>query len=253
MARMTRRSRAASSAASADGATTPRRRRWTLLRPLVLALAGLLVAAIAMGGAAWAGSQHSGAQAAASTSAGGLLSPLSGDAFPAGASGVHVAAETAPVVTKPPIDATVVEGGTAVFESTASGSPKPTVQWERSTNGGSTFSPLSGATSTTLTIPGVNFISDGFQYRAVFTNKVGKVTSKAATLHVLRPPIITQQPSSQAVAEGEAASFSAAASGKPPPTVQWELSTDGGTTWSEIAGATSTTIAIAGTTLAESG
>ena len=39
---------------------------------------------------------------------------------------------------------------------------------------------------------------------------------------------------------GESATFTAGASGSPTPTVQWEVSSDGGGSWSEIAGATST-------------
>ena len=244
MARMTRRSRAAYRTTRGGHAVT---------RPFVLALACLLLAAASLGSAAWAGSQHSTSPAGMTSSPDSLLAPLPDGAFSSGARAVKVTAEALPTITKQPADVTVAEGGNAVFESTASGTPKPTVQWERSTNGGSTWSPLSGATSTTLTITGVNFISDGFKYRAVFKNSAGTATSNAATLHVLRAPVITQQPSSQAVAEGEPASFSAAASGKPSPTVQWELSTDGGATWTEVPGATSTTLAIASTTLAESG
>ena len=40
---------------------------------------------------------------------------------------------------------------------------------------------------------------------------------------------------------GSTASFSAAASGAPAPTVQWQVSTDTGDTWSPISGATSAT------------
>lgn len=46
------------------------------------------------------------------------------------------AAESAPKVTKQPAATTVEEGQPATFESTASGTPVQTVQWEVSTNGG---------------------------------------------------------------------------------------------------------------------
>src|SRR5262249_8199285 len=55
-------------------------------------------------------------------------------------------------------------------------------------------------------------------------------------------PIITTQPANQSVTAGQSATFTAAASGNPTPTVQWEVSTDGGTTWNAIGGATSTTL-----------
>src|SRR3984893_13878326 len=50
-------------------------------------------------------------------------------------------------------------------------------------------------------------------------------------------PAITTQPTSQTVNVGQTASFSAAASGSPTPTVRWQVRTKSGSTWSNIAGA----------------
>jgi phosphatidylinositol-3-phosphatase len=58
-------------------------------------------------------------------------------------------------------------------------------------------------------------------------------------------PTVTTQPSGQTVNPGQIATFTAAASGTPTPTAQWQISYDGGTTWSNIMGnstATSTTL-----------
>ena len=60
-------------------------------------------------------------------------------------------AETAPAVTANPASQTVTAGATASFSATASGTPTPTVQWQVSTNGGSTFTNISGATSSPYT------------------------------------------------------------------------------------------------------
>jgi len=57
-------------------------------------------------------------------------------------------------------------------------------------------------------------------------------------------PTITSQPSSETVAAGATASFSAAASGSPTPSVQWEVSTNAGRTWTAIRQATSTTYSL---------
>jgi hypothetical protein len=95
---------------------------------------------------------------------------------------------TAPVVTTNPVSQTATSG-TVTFTAAASGSPAPTVQWQVSTNGGATFSNISGATSTSLTVtvsPAVN----GNQYRAVFTNGCGSATTTAATLTTCSPPVI---------------------------------------------------------------
>jgi hypothetical protein len=52
------------------------------------------------------------------------------------------------------------------------------------------------------------------------------------------PPIVTTQPESQAVCPGSGVAFSSEAIGNPTPTVQWQVSVNNGTTWSDISGAT---------------
>lgn len=55
-------------------------------------------------------------------------------------------------------------------------------------------------------------------------------------------PVVTTQPASQTVASGGTVTFTAAATGSPTPTVQWQVSVDGRHTWISIPGATSTSI-----------
>ena len=55
-------------------------------------------------------------------------------------------------------------------------------------------------------------------------------------------PVVTQQPASQTVQSGQSYSFTAAASGAPAPTLQWQRSADNGSTWSNVAGATASTL-----------
>ena len=55
-------------------------------------------------------------------------------------------------------------------------------------------------------------------------------------------PVVTASPVSQTIAAGSTATFTAAASGNPTPTVQWQQSTDGGASFVNIAGAMSTTL-----------
>ncbi|MCY2997334.1 MAG: dockerin type I domain-containing protein [Planctomycetota bacterium] len=54
-------------------------------------------------------------------------------------------------------------------------------------------------------------------------------------------PAITQSPSNQTVVTGNTATFTAAATGTPTPTVQWQVSTNGGASWSDISNAANTT------------
>jgi hypothetical protein len=147
---------------------------------------------------------------------------------------------TAPNITTNPTNQTVTAGGTATFTAAAGGNPAPTVLWQVSTNGGATFTPISGATSTTYSFTS-SAGQNSYQYRAVFSNSAGSATTTAATLTVQFAPGVTTNPTNQTVTTGNSATFTAAASGNPTPTVQWQVSTDGGTTFNPINGATSTT------------
>jgi T5SS/PEP-CTERM-associated repeat protein len=73
------------------------------------------------------------------------------------------------------------------------------------------------------------------------------VSSGSATITVDHAPSITSQPTNQTVCAGSA-SFMAAASGSPAPTVQWQVSTNSGATFSDISGATSETLTFSVTT-----
>jgi hypothetical protein len=145
----------------------------------------------------------------------------------------------APTITTPPSSLTVNAGQGAAFSAAASANPTASVQWQVSTDHGANFNNISGATSTTL-----SFIAaagqSGNEYRAVFTNSVGTATTTAATLTVHTPPTITAQPSNVAAATGQTATFTASATSSS--AVQWQVSTDHGRSFTDITGATSTTL-----------
>lgn len=146
-----------------------------------------------------------------------------------------------PSVTTQPVDFTATAGSTATFASAASGSPSPTVQWQVSGDGGASFSDIPGATNATLTFTAT--AADHLkQYHAIFTNIAGSATSSAATLTVVTLPVVNQQPSDATVAAGTNASFTSTATSTVAPTVQWQVSTDGGVSFNDIPGATGTTL-----------
>ena len=90
-----------------------------------------------------------------------------------------------PKVTKDPTAKSVLEGENVSFEAAASGEPKPSVQWEVSTDRGEAWSQLAGQTSATLTLAAVTVADSGNEYRATFSNGVGTpVSTTAATLTV---------------------------------------------------------------------
>ncbi len=177
-------------------------------------------------------------------------------AGPAGArvaGGVTPANENPPRVTREPTSVTVEEGATVFFEATGAGNPVPTEQWELSTDGGAQWAPVAGATSTVLEIASARTSESGDEYRAVFTNSLGTATTKPVTLTVRLAPKVAKQPASATVEEGQSVAFEVGTAGFPAPSVQWELSIDGGSTWAQVKGATAVQLTIASARTSENG
>ncbi len=98
---------------------------------------------------------------------------------------------SSPIVTLNPTGTTVTAGQTASFTANASGTPTPTILWQVSTDGGVTFTNISGATSTTYSFTAAANQNNN-EYRAVFTNADGSVNTTSATLIVNAPQIVVQ-------------------------------------------------------------
>jgi len=164
---------------------------------------------------------------------------------------VSVSLARAPIVTATPPTTIVRAGQTATFSATASGTPTPSVQWQLSTNNGQTWINIPGATSTTYSTS-TTLASDGSRFRAVFSNNLGTATSSPATLTVYAAPVVTLQPAGLTLKKPGKATFTATAVGNPVPTVQWQVSSNGGRSWLNIAKATSTTYTTGTITLLKS-
>ena len=108
----------------------------------------------------------------------------------AGASTV-LSSTVVPAIVSAPTNVSTAAGTNAVFTASSSGYPTPAVVWQVSTDAGSTYTDVPGATSATLTIP-TTLSLDGGRYRAKFSNSVGFVTSAAATLTVTVPVTVPQ-------------------------------------------------------------
>lgn len=100
---------------------------------------------------------------------------------------IDLTVDEAPAITAQPASVTVNAGSDAVFSASATGSPAPTVQWQR--NDGDGWIDVAGATSTTLTVT-TTIADDGARLRAVFTNIVGSATSDEAVLTVGERPVL---------------------------------------------------------------
>src|SRR5262249_25968335 len=91
-----------------------------------------------------------------------------------------------------PTDQTVVQGSNGTFTVSVSGLPVPDLQWRE--NGVD----LPGQTGSSLILTNVQYSQNGFVYSLVASNNAGLATN-SATLTVLVPPAITNQPVSLVV------------------------------------------------------
>jgi autotransporter-associated beta strand protein len=87
---------------------------------------------------------------------------------------------------------------------------------------------------------GTSLLLAGQQFTISYAGGDGNDVTLTAIIPV--SPVVTGQPANQTVVEGGSVTFTATASGVPTPTVQWQVSTNGGATFSDIPGATSTSL-----------
>jgi uncharacterized repeat protein (TIGR01451 family) len=136
-----------------------------------------------------------------------------------------------PSISNQPTNQTVIAGGSASFQVSASGTSPLNYQW--SVNGAS----LGGATASSLNLASVQTNQSG-NYSVVVSNSAGSATSVVAVLTVLVRPTITQQPVSQSAIVGSNIIFQATAAGSTPLTYQWYFNNTG------VSGATSSSLTL---------
>jgi hypothetical protein len=152
----------------------------------------------------------------------------------------------APVSTVAPVVSGQSMQGQTLNASTGSWSPTPTsytYQWQRSTDGGSTWTSISGAITSSYSVAGSDLSA---QIRAIVsaTNSYG--TTTAATTPVTigsGAPAVTTGPTVSGHAN-QGQILSATSTWNPAGvsySYQWQSSSDNGTTWANISGATSAT------------
>jgi hypothetical protein len=107
-----------------------------------------------------------------------------------------------------------------------------TVGWDGKTAAGKLVAPG----SYTWTLSASN--DDGDLVAADGTN--GAVSGTIAVPAV--KPVVTAHPVSRTVASGHVVTFTAGATGAPAPTVQWQVSTNSGKSWSNLKGKSATTL-----------
>jgi hypothetical protein len=163
----------------------------------------------------------------------------------------------ATITTQPP-NTFICNGGSGSIPVVATGTGL-TYQWQISTNGGSTWSnvpviaPYSGVTSNALTITAATLSMSGYLYRVLINGICSPLTTSGSAMITINTPAdITTNPAHTTVCTGKDVIFTAAASGSSP-SYQWQLSTDNGMTYSNIPGATLTSLTLPGATTAING
>ena len=151
-----------------------------------------------------------------------------------------------PTINTNPASQSVCSGGTVTFNVSATGSGL-TYQWQLSTNGGTSYSNISGATAASYSIVNVLVSQNNEMYRCIVSVQCGSTTSNAATLGVNTAPAIIVQPQSATLCAGSNNIFNVAATGSGL-TYQWQLSTNGGGTFNDISGATTSSYTVSGAT-----
>jgi|GEM_PF-258072 len=99
-------------------------------------------------------------------------------------------ANSLPTITIQPLAEEVCSGNSVTLITAASGNPSPTVQWQVSTNNGVSWIDLPSQTHPTYTFSPTT-LDNGNQYRAVYSNTSGVVSSNGAVLTVNPLPTAT--------------------------------------------------------------
>jgi hypothetical protein len=153
---------------------------------------------------------------------------------------VTLTVNNAPLIVNQPSNATTCNGSNVCFSAKASASPTATVQWQ--VNDGSGWSNISGATNNHYSSTALSS-NNGYQYRAIYTNTCGNLTTNAATLTVNANvvPSVSVSASATSICSGATVSFSKTATNAgSSPTYQWKLN------GSNISGATNDTYSSSG-------
>ena len=151
---------------------------------------------------------------------------------------------TPPVITLHPVSEEYCRNNlSSTFTASATGYPTPTIQWQISTNNGSSWKDIDNATSLSYTFTPANK-DDGNQYRAVFKNTCNTnpgVISNAAVLTINGGVNLPGQDFNAYMCQGaSSATFAAKATGGVGQagvlSYYWEYSVDGNPPWTKIPG-----------------
>lgn len=150
---------------------------------------------------------------------------------------IVIANGTAPSISTQPQPQAVCIGTNATFSVAATG--VLTYQWQVSTDGGTNFTNVTtGGNAASYTVTGVTATMNNNRYRVVLTGQCNFIISSEVALTAQQAPAISAAPQTVTLCENSNATFNVTASGTTL-VYQWQLSTDGGTLFNNIASANS--------------
>lgn len=144
------------------------------------------------------------------------------------------------VITSQAQDATLCTGSTASLCITATGT-NLVYQWESAPTCAGPFTNVTGATSPCLN----RVVTSTTVFRAKVTGTCGTtLISDCKTITVAAPVTISSQPANKEICESSNTSFTVTGTSNETIIYQWQVSTDGGTSWNNLAGTNSNTLSL---------
>lgn len=133
-----------------------------------------------------------------------------------GGQGVSVSPITPPQITTQPTSVEILSGSTTNLSVKVNSTAPRTYQWYRG-NRGDTSNPV-GTNASTFVTPA---LTADTRYWVRISNAAGSVDSAAALVTMATAPVITAQPASVTIANGQTATLSVTATGSTPLIYQW--------------------------------
>lgn len=171
------------------------------------------------------------------------------------------------IITQPVAPNTPLSPGSSVtLTAEALGSAEPiSYQWQAGpvggpytnlNNGGLAGATVAGATTSSLTVSGLTIAQNGLAFMVKVSDATPTVVySQPAVIAVVTAPTVIADTTPLSITNytTKTAKFSAIFSGASPMALQWQVSTNNGTTYSSLSGATSTNLVLSNLQLSQSG
>ncbi len=154
------------------------------------------------------------------------------------------------VINTQPFNVAVCENTSATFSVDATGASL-SYQWQVSNDGGVSYININGANAPSLNLTGITAGMNNNRYRCIVSSACSApITSNAGILTVNTAPRLINAPQNVSACPGSNHTFSVSATGTAI-IYQWQVSNDGGATYSNLGGQTAANLTITNITAAQ--